>query len=159
MPKLLLAAAAATVMLVPSVASAQSAGEVRHDQREVRQDQREVRKDVARGDWKEARKDRQETREDRKELRDDWQDYRRDHRDAFHRSAYHAPRGYRYRPITIGARLNRAFYGSSYWVNDYATYRLPRPGFHQAYVRYGNDVLLVNTRTGRVIRVYSGFFW
>jgi Ni/Co efflux regulator RcnB len=159
MRKLLFAAAAATVVLAPGVASAQSAREVHQDQREVRKDQREVRRDVARGDFNEARHDRRETREDRRELREDWQDYRRNHRDAFHRSAYVAPRGFRYRPVAIGARLNRAFYGRSYWVNDYATYRLPRPGYHQAYVRYGNDVLLVNTRNGRVIRVYSGFYW
>lgn len=159
MRKLLLAAAAATVILVPSVASAQSAAEVRHDQREVRKDQREVRKDVARGDWKEARKDQQETREDQRETRSDWQDYRRSHRNTFHRSAFHGPRGWTYRPLGVGASLDRAFWGSSYRLNNWSTYRLPRPGPHLAYVRYGNDVLLINTRTGRVIQVYSSFFW
>ena len=65
----------------------------------------------------------------------------------------------RYRQVAIGASLNRAFFGRSYYVNNYANYRLPRPGASQQYVRYGNDVLLVNVRTGRVIRVFSGFFW
>lgn len=158
MRKLLLAAVAATV-LVPSVGSAQSAREVHKDQREVNKDKREVRHDVARGNFKEARHDRQELREDRRETREDWRDYRKSHRNSFHRSAYVAPRGMHYRTVRIGARLNHAFYGRSYWVNDFANYRLPRPGFHQQYVRYGNDVLLVNVRNGRVIRVYSGFFW
>jgi Ni/Co efflux regulator RcnB len=44
-------------------------------------------------------------------------------------------------------------------VNNYANFRLPRPGASQQYVRYGNDVLLVNVRNGRVIRVYRDFFW
>jgi Ni/Co efflux regulator RcnB len=158
MRKLLLAAAAATV-LAPAVASAQSAHEVRNDQREVAQDQRKVNHDVARGDWNKARKDQQETREDKRETRDDWQDYRKTHRSTYHRPAYHAPRGYRYRPVVVGNSLHRVFWGSTYRINNYSTYRLPSPGYHRAYVRYGNDVVLIDTRTGRVIRVYDAFFW
>lgn len=158
MRKILIAALAATA-LVPSMASAQSAREVRQDQRELNRDRREVRRDVARGDFNEARRDRQELREDRRETREDWQDYRRTHRGAFHRPMYAAPRGMRYRPVSVGAQLSAAFFGRNYWVSDYSNYRLPRPGVSQQYVRYGNDVLLVNIRTGRVIRVYNGFFW
>jgi Ni/Co efflux regulator RcnB len=144
MHKILIAALAAATV-VPSTASAQS-------YREVRQDQREVRRDVARGDFREARRDRQE-------LRQDWQDYRRTHRNEFRRNHYVAPRGYRYRPVSIGAQLSAALFGRNYWINDYGRYRLPRPGFNQQYVRYGDDVLLVNVRTGRVIRVYNNFYW
>jgi Ni/Co efflux regulator RcnB len=158
MRKLLLAAAVATV-LVPAVGSAQSAHELRKDQREVNKDQREVNHDIARGDWKEARKDQKETRDDKREMRDDWQDYRKSHRSVYHRPTYHAPRGHRYRPVVVGNSLNRAFWGSTYRINNYSTYRLPRPGYHRAYVRYGNDVVLIDTRTGRVIRVYDAFFW
>jgi len=144
MRKLLFAAVAAT-MLVPSIASAQSA-------REVRQDQREVRRDVARGDFREAR-------EDRRELREDWRDYRRTHRGVYNRPAYVAPRGYRYRPVTVGVSLNRAFWAPRFRVSNYNHYRLPNPGRNRMYVRYGNDVLLINARNGRVIRVYDRFFW
>lgn len=144
MRKFLLAAVAATV-LVPSMGSAQSA-------REVRQDQREVRHDIRKGDHQEAR-------EDQRELREDWRDYRKAHRNVYHRKAYVAPRGMRYQTVRVGAQLNRAFYGKPYWVSNYSTYRLPRPGANRTYVRYGNDVLLVNTRTGRVVQVYNGFFW
>lgn len=143
MRKLIIAALAATA-LVPSVASAQSA-------REVRQDQREVRRDVARGDFREARHDRQE-------LREDWQDYRRAHRSEYRRNAYVAPRGHRYRPVAVGAQLNAAFFGRNYQVN-WNRYRLPRPAARQQYIRYGNDVLLVNARTGRVVRVFRDFYW
>ena len=138
-------AAVAAAVAVPGVASAQSAREIRHDQREVRRDMRH-------GDYREAR-------EDRRELREDWRDYRRSHRNVYHRPVYRGPRGYAYRPVTVGYRFAPSYYGRNYWVNDYATYRLPRPGAYQRWIRYGNDVVLVNTRTGRVIQVYNGFFW
>lgn len=144
MRKLIIAALAATA-LVPSVASAQSA-------REVRQDQREIRRDVARGDWQEAREDRQE-------LREDWQDYRRSHRSEFRRNVYVAPRGYRYRQASVGTVLNSAFWGRNYQVSNWNRYRLPRPGVNQQYIRYGNDVLLINVRNGRVVRVFRDFYW
>ena len=145
MRKILIAALAATTLVPAGVAYAQSA-------REVRQDQREVRRDVARGDFREARRDRQE-------LREDWRDYQRSHRDQYRQRAYVAPRGYRYRAVGIGSVLNRLFYGSNYYVNDWNRYRLPRPGINQQYVRYGDDVLLVNVRNGRVVRVYNNFYW
>jgi Ni/Co efflux regulator RcnB len=152
-------AAIAAVALVPGVASAQSAHEVRKDQREVRHDQRQVRQDVRRGDHREARRDRQETREDRRETRGDWRDYRNSHRNVYHRSAYAGPRGYRYHPVTVGYRFAPAYYGRNYWVSDWANYRLRAPGAYQRWIRYGNDVVLINTRTGRVLEVNNGFFW
>jgi Ni/Co efflux regulator RcnB len=143
MRNLLIAALAATA-LVPSVASAQSAREVRHDRREIR-------RDVARGDHREAR-------QDRRELREDWRDYRRSHRTVYRRPAYVAPRGYHYRRVGVGYNLSRAFWGRNYWVN-YNIYRLPPPYAGTTYVRYGNDVLLISLRTGRVIAAYDDFFW
>lgn len=158
MRKILLTAFAAAVA-VPSVATAQSAREVRHDQREVRHDQREVNRDLRKGRVQEAREDSRETRRDQHETNRDWRDYRQSHRRAFTRPAYVAPRGYRYRPVSIGATLNRLFWGSNYRIGNYAAYRLPYPGRHRMYVRYGNDVLLINARNGRVIQVYKGFFY
>jgi Ni/Co efflux regulator RcnB len=158
MRKILMAAAAAA-LFAPTAGWAQSAGEVRHDRHEVAKDKREVNHDLARGKFGEAKEDARETREDQRELNNDWKDYRKTHRTAFHRSAYAAPRGLHYRTIAVGGTLNRAFYGKPYWVGNYATYRLPAPGPNRAYVRYGNDVVLVNLRTGRVIQVYNGFFW
>jgi Ni/Co efflux regulator RcnB len=143
MRNVLIAALAATA-LVPSVGSAQTIREVRHDQREVR-------RDVARGNYREARRDRRETRED-------WRDYRRTHRSVYRRPAYYAPRGYRYRRVGIGFTLARPFWARNYWV-DYNTYRLPPPPPGTTYVRYGNDVLLISMRTGRVIAAYDDFFW
>jgi Ni/Co efflux regulator RcnB len=144
MRKILLAALAATVF-VPAGASAQSAREIRHDQREIN-------RDVRQGRYNEAR-------EDRNELREDWRAYRRTHRSLYNRSNYIAPRGYRYRPVSVGVVLNRLFWGPNYRIGNYATYRLPYPGRHRAWVRYGNDVVLINTRNGRVITVYNDFFY
>ena len=143
MSKFIIAALAAAT-LVPGAAQAQSA-------REVRQGQREVQQDLRRGDYQEAR-------EDRRELREDWRDYRRAHPKAFRTRAYAGPSGYRYRPVTAGYQFQPQYYGNRYWVNNYANYRLPHPGRGLRYIRYGNDVLLVNTRTGRVVRVYNRFF-
>jgi Ni/Co efflux regulator RcnB len=158
MRKLFFAAIAATV-LVPSGVSAQSAREVRNNQREVRQDQREIRRDVARGDYREARQDRRELQRDRRESRQDWRDYRRTHRSVYTRPAYRWPRGYRYNAPAVGSVLNSVFWGPRYRVNNYATYRLPYPGRNRAWVRYGNDVVLINARTGRIITVYNNFFY
>ena len=157
--RILITAAIAAATLVPVAASAQSYGEVRHDRREVRDDRRDVREDYRRGDQDAVRDDRRELREDRRETREDWQDYRRTHGADFRRGGYAGPRGYRYRPVTVGYRFAPEYYGRSYWVNDWNRYRLARPGFNQQYIRYGNDVVLVDIRSGRSLRVFSRFFY
>jgi len=160
MRKIIIAAVAAATILPAGAASAQSAREVRQSQREVRESERDLNRAYAYGDRRDVREARQELREDRRELREDWRDYRRSHRDVYTRGAYAGPRGYRYRPVTAGYRFTPDYYGQRYWINDYATYRLPRPGYgYQRWVRYGNDVVLVDTRSGRVVRVYNGFFY
>lgn len=158
MRKILIAALAAST-LVPAMASAQSAGEVRRGQQEVRRDQSDVRKAEQQGDWKKAQRARQETREDRRELNDDWRAYRNSHRQVFQRGYYSAPRGMRYRPITVGYTFQPAFYSSRYQLTNYNAYRLPNPGYNHRWVRYGNDAVLVDIRSGRALRVISGFFW
>ena len=159
MRKMILAAVAAAT-LVPTFATAQSYGEVRRDQREVRQSQRELQQARRYGDRGDIREARRELREDRQERREDWRDYRRTHGDVYRRGAYAGPRGYRYRPVNVGYRFAPEYYGQRYWINDYGTYRLPRPGYgYQRWVRYGNDVVLVDTRSGRAVQVYNRFFY
>nr|WP_156370027.1 RcnB family protein [Novosphingobium sp. Leaf2] len=161
--KLFTIAIAASVALpalaVPMAASAQSAREVRQDQREVRRDQRDLRQAQMRGDRHDIREAREDLRDSRREMREDWRDYRRTHRDIYRRPAYAGPRGYAYRPVTVGYRFDRAYYGDRYWVRDYARYRLPAPMAGHRWVRYGNDVVMVNLRSGRVVRVNNGFFF
>ena len=152
-------AALAATTLVPAVASAQSYGEVRQDQRDVRQDRRDLRQDQAHGDYRDARADRQDLRDDRREMHGDWRDYRRAHPDAFRRGGYQGPSGYRYRPVNPGYRFAPGYYGRNYWINDWQNYRLARPLGYQRWVRYGNDVVLVDVRSGIAVSVYNGFFY
>jgi len=129
---IILAAMAATAL--PSGAIAQQQ-DWRHNRNEVRQDRRDVR-------------------HDRRELRRDQREVRRD------RARYIAPyRNWSYRPVTVGYRLQPAFYGSRYYINDYGTYHLRAPGRWQRWVRYGDDLLLVNVRTGRVLNVIHNRYW
>ena len=95
----------------------------------------------------ELRRDRQEIRQDQRELRQDRREYRRDRR------AYVAPvRGWRYQRVNRGYRLRPVFWSPRYVV-DYRLYRLRAPYGYQRWIRYGDDLVLVNIRTGRVIEV------
>jgi Ni/Co efflux regulator RcnB len=149
---LLLAATA-----LPSLAVAQTA-ELRHDRREVRQEQRDLNQARRHGSRQDVREERRDVRQAQREYREDWQDHRRDHRDDYRRPAYVGPRGYAYRPVAAGYRLQPVYYGSRYVVTSWSRYRLPAPGANR-WVRYGNDVLLVNPRNGRVVNVHRDFFW
>lgn len=146
MRKLILAALAATAM-APVAASAQPADEMRHDRQDIRHDQRDLRHD------------RQELRADRREGREEWRGYRDAHRDVFRMRPYPGPRGWTYRPVTIGYQFAPSFYAQRFWIANPGFYRLPPPGPGLRWVRYGNDVVLVNLRTGRVVQVYNEFFW
>ena len=158
MRNLMLVALAASA-LIPVAASAQSAREIRQDRQEVRHDRQEVRGDLRRGDRQVARGDRRELREDRRELREDWRDYRQAHRDVYRLRPYAGPRGYAYRPVVEGFRFAPAYFERRFWIADPWAYRLPAPGPGLRWVRYGNDVVLVNLRTGRVVQVHTSFFW
>ncbi|WP_156680029.1 RcnB family protein [Sphingomonas profundi] len=152
----LIAATAASGLA--SAAQAQSAAEVRHDRRELREEQRDLRDAQRYGTRRDVREQRRDVREARQELREDWRDYRRTNGDVFRGPAYAGPRGWRYRPIGVGGRLAPIYYGPRYVIADPYRYRLPRPGVNR-WVRYGNDVLLVNPRSGRVVTVYNSFFY
>ena len=151
-------AALAIATLAPVAATAQSYGEVRRGEREVRESRRDLQDARRSGDRRDVRDARQELREDRRELREDRRDYRRSDR-GYNRGAYAGPRGYRYQPVTVGYRFQPSYYGRNYWVNDWRNYRLARPGFNQQWVRYGNDVVLIDIRTGRVLSVRNRFFY
>lgn len=163
MRKFFMIAMAASVALptlaVPTMASAQSAREVRESARDVRRDERDLRQAQRYGDRRDVRDARRDLNNSRRELREDWRDYRQSHRDVYRRPAYAGPRGYAYRPVAVGHRFDQAYYGQRYWVNDYGRYRLPAPRAGHRWVRYGNDVVMVNMRTGRVVTVYNRFFW
>jgi Ni/Co efflux regulator RcnB len=136
---ILLAALAATAL--PTAAIAQQR-DWRHDRTEMRHDRRDVR-------------------HDRRELRRDQRELRRDHRDSRRHHQYVAPyRHWRYRPVTVGYRLAPAFYGPRYYIVDYGYYHLQAPRHRWLrWIRYGDDLLLVNIRTGRVLEVIHYRYW
>ena len=134
----------------PSVASAQARAEIRQDRREVREERRELREAQRYGDRRDIREERRELRDARRELRED----RRDRR------AYVAPyRGWSYRPVAPGYQLRPLFYGQRYVIANPGYYRLPYAGRNRQWIRYGNDLLLVNVRNGRVIQVIRNRYW
>ena len=129
---------------MPTAATAQSRGEIRRDQRELREEQRELQDARRYGNRRDVRDERRDVREARQELRED----RRDRR------AYVAPyRGWSYRPVAAGYQLRPNFYGQRYIIANPGQYRLRAGARNQQWIRYGGDLLLVNTRNGRVLQV------
>ena len=130
---------------VPAAAPAQSRGEIRRDRQEVREERQDVRDARRNGSRQDVREEREDLREARQELRED----RRDRR----RSQYVAPyRDYRYSTPRPGYQLRSGYYSPRYSVNA-GQYRLRPATRNQRWVRYGDDLLLVNVRNGRVLQV------
>ncbi|MDB5677538.1 RcnB family protein [Sphingomonas bacterium] len=146
MRKLILTAlVAATIM--PVAAEGQSRGDIRRDRREIRDDRRDLRED------------RRDFRDDRNRRwgNDDWRTWRNTNRSVYSRGNWRAP--FRYNAFRAGVRIAPSYYGSSYWIADPWRYRLPAAGYGQRWVRHYDDLLLVDTRRGIVIRVINNFYW
>ncbi|HWI85008.1 MAG TPA: RcnB family protein [Sphingomonas sp.] len=144
--------------IVPTIAQAQS-GELRHDRREIRDERRDLQRDYRDGaSRRDVRDDRRDLRDARREYRDDWRDYRGRHPDIYRNGRWYGPRGHRYRPVNVGYRFDRAFYERRYWIDPYRYHLRPVLGW-QRWVRYGDDVLLVDVRSGRVLEVINRFFY
>jgi Ni/Co efflux regulator RcnB len=88
----------------------------------------------------------------------DWHNYRDHHRSRFHLGFYIDPFSWGYQPFSIGYRMWPAYYGNQYWI-DPAMYGLPYPPPGAAWVRYYNDVMLIDLYSGTVIDAIPGFFW
>jgi Ni/Co efflux regulator RcnB len=96
----------------------------------------------------------------RRDSRYDWERYRYSNRNLYRVGRYDSPyRGHRYRPFSIGFRLGPDYYSHRYWINDPWRYRLPHAYAGTRWVRYYDDVLLVDLFTGRVVDVIYDFFW
>jgi Nickel/cobalt transporter regulator len=92
----------------------------------------------------------------------DWQGWRRGHENWFRLGAYLAPPGYyysNYYRFGIGGFLAAEFYRDDYWIYDPSYYRLPAVAYPYRWIRYYNDVLLIDARTGLVADVVYGFFY
>jgi Ni/Co efflux regulator RcnB len=109
------------------------------------------------------RRDRIENENWRREWREnrryDWRRHRDRDRSRFHLGIYIDPFGWRYRDWDVGWRLPARYYASRYWIHDPWDYRLPPVTGPYRWVRYHDDVLLVDLRSGRVLDRIRNFFW
>lgn len=150
MRKLIIAGLMAATMM-PAAASAQSRAEIRRDRQDVREERRELRDAQRYGDRRDIREEREELRDARRELREDRRD-RRQHRRGYTR--YVAPySSWSYRPVYQGYNLQPRFYTQRYYAPGY------RVQANARWIRYGDDLLLVNTRNGRVLQVRRDYFY
>ena len=157
MRKLVLAGLIAAT-LTPALAAAQSP-ELRGARRDIREEQGDVRRAIRDGASPgEVREQMRDVRAARREYREDWRDYRRRNPDVYRGPAYVGPRGYAYRPVSVGYRFAPAYYDRRYWVDPYR-YRLRPVGPYERWVRYGRDVVRIDIRNGRVVESYNGFFF
>lgn len=153
---------------LPAMASAQSQRELQRDRRDVQREQRQLDNARDRGDMRDVRENRGDVRDAQREYREDfndrnhrwgnndWSNYRRSNPRIYSGAGWRAP--FRYTRFGVGARIAPSYYGSSYWIRDPWRYRLPVAGYGTRWVRHYNDVVLVNYRRGRVVRVIPGFY-
>lgn len=98
-------------------------------------------------------------REWRQDRRYDWRRHRDRDRSRFHLGFYIDPFGWGYRDWGLGWRLPSRYYSSRYWISDPYHYRLPPVYGYYRWIRYHDDVLLVDLRSGRVVDRIRDFFW
>lgn len=96
----------------------------------------------------------------RNDRRYDWRGHRERYRSYYRPGRYYAPNRYdRYRRFSIGVYLGSPFYSNRYWIADPWYYRLPPAHGPYRWVRYYDDVLLIDIRNGYVVDVIHDFFW
>ena len=133
-------------------------------------DHRDGREDYRRAGWTPDRHDWDDERGHSWHHDRDWYDrYRVDHfryygnryyaRQRFSIGFYSAPWGYRTRLWACGDRLPLSYYSARYVLDDYYSYDLYAPSYATAWVRVGNDVLLIDLENGEVLDVVADLFW
>lgn len=126
--------------------------------REVYRERRDDRRD-----WRQGRADRRGSwdRGWRNDRRYSWQDWRYRNRNLFRVPAYYSPYGYGYgyRRYSVGLILDQLLFGQRYWISNPYYYRLPPAPYGTQWIRYYNDVILVDVYTGEILDVIHDFFW
>jgi Ni/Co efflux regulator RcnB len=149
MRKMILTGLTAAIAL-PSALSAQT-NEIDRGQQKVEMRHEQLQDAIQAGDPKAIEEQARHERKAREELREDRNQYARNH--------YVAPYGdWSYKPVEPGTKLRSRFYASRYSVQYPESYQLRQAGPNQRWVRYGDDLVLVNLRNGRVVEVASGRF-
>ena len=138
------------VIAMPGAVSAQT-NEIRKGERKVEERHHELQEAIRSGDPKAIEDQARHERKARQELRED--------RNQYARNQYVAPYGdWRYEKVEPGTKLRSRFYASRYSVRNPDSYQLRQASRNQRWVRYGDDLVLVNLRNGRVVEVASGRF-
>jgi Ni/Co efflux regulator RcnB len=90
----------------------------------------------------------------------DWRSYRSYNRNYYRPVRYYAPyQNHSYNRVNIGFYMGNGFYGQRYWVNNPGYYRLPAAYGPYRWVRYYDDVLLIDLRNGYVVDTVHNFYW
>ncbi|TPG12617.1 RcnB family protein [Sphingomonas oligophenolica] len=136
----------------------------RRDIARGRQDRRDDRDTAQRyGNRYGTRSDNRGTwnRDWRGDHRYNYNSYRTSNRGAYRLPRYYAPSnwGYGYRRFSIGVTLSSFLWDQNYWIDDPYAYRLPEAYGPYRWVRYYDDALLIDIRSGRVVDSVYGIFY
>ncbi|MDQ2891515.1 MAG: RcnB family protein [Pseudomonadota bacterium] len=87
--------------------------------------------------------------------------YRTSNRGAYRLPRYYAPSNwsYGYRRFSIGVTLSSLLWDQNYWIDDAYSYRLPAAYGPYRWVRYYDDALLIDIRSGRIVDSVYGIFY
>jgi hypothetical protein len=151
------------------------------DRRDFRQDRQQDRRDWQRDrqNWQRERNQWQDrnrfqnrdgyrwnnngawNRDWRRDGRYNWQDWRQRNYGRYSFPRYYAPRGWThgYNRFSLGVILSAPLFSQSYWIDDPFQYQLPPAYGPYRWVRYYDDALLVDLRSGQVVDAIYDFFW
>ncbi len=100
------------------------------------------------------------SRDWRRDYRYDWRGHRDRYSHIYQLPTYYSPyRSWRYQRLSVGFSLWPLFYGQRHWISDPWQYRLPEAYGDYRWVRYYDDALLVDLRTGEVVDVIHDVFY
>jgi Ni/Co efflux regulator RcnB len=150
-----LMAALVAATLAPVAAQAQTR-ELQRDRNDIRQERRDVNRAERSGNPAVIRDEREDLREARREYREDSRDHHAQRHSGYRNTRFSAP--FRYQRFNNGTRINAGYYNPRYYVSNHHNMRLPAPGYNMRYVRHYDDLLLVNVRSGHVIRAYRDYY-
>ena len=71
---------------------------------------------------------------------------------------YQRPQGWYFRRWVFGMVLPTFFWTRQYWIENYWEFGLPDPPYGFVWVRYGDDALLVNVRSGYILQTVYDLF-
>ena len=75
-----------------------------------------------------------------------------------HWQPYQRPQGWYFQRWVFGMVLPTLFWTRQYWIENYREFRLPDPPYGYVWVRYGDDALLVNVRSGYILQTIYDIF-